>query len=79
MSQADVNAGIIETLNAINEVAKSQAGHFVAIVDKMVEQADLMLAISERLEVAVDLITAHVDNHAAPYPPDERGDEAAQG
>lgn len=63
-TQAQVNASIIEALNVVNDSQAAAQKFFGELLDKMVVQADLMLELSERLEVAVDLITTHIDNHA---------------
>ena len=62
-SQAEVNAAIIETLQDLSDTDLKTQGFISRLVDKQVEVADILLAMSERLEMMVDLITTHVDNH----------------
>ncbi len=62
-SQGDINAAIIDTLEDLSDTDLKTQRFISSLVDKQIEIADILLAISERLEVAVDLITTHVDNH----------------
>ena len=62
-SQADVNQSMVEALQGLHQAEQSAMRFISSLVDKQVEIADILLAMSERQELMVDLITAHVDNH----------------
>ena len=63
MSQAKVNASIVEALAALGASDVAAADMTKEVVDKLLQAVTLLEQLAERVELAVELVTTHVDNH----------------
>jgi hypothetical protein len=65
MSQADTNLAILEALRALHASHEAQGVIHNSLIEAVTTTADLLMQVTDRLELAVALITAHEDNHHA--------------